>query len=97
MGTSRYCENLPLRQRKRVTRVTSTETTETFMLVFIFIASCSDPGVPKHGQRIGSNFGHGNKVTFVCPPQYSLEGSHSMTCHDGKWTSTLPVCKGILR
>ncbi|XP_073244344.1 sushi, von Willebrand factor type A, EGF and pentraxin domain-containing protein 1-like isoform X3 [Porites lutea] len=56
-------------------------------------ASCSDPGVPKHGQRIGSNFGHGNKVTFVCPPQYSLEGSHSMTCHDGKWTSTLPVCK----
>ncbi|CAH3021429.1 unnamed protein product, partial [Porites evermanni] len=56
-------------------------------------ASCSDPGVPKHGQRIGSNFGHGNKVTFVCPAQYSLEGSHSMTCHEGKWTSTLPVCK----
>ena len=67
------------------------------MLVFIFISSCSDPGVPKHGQRIGSNFGHGNKVTFVCPPQYSLEGSHSMTCHDGKWTSILPVCKGILK
>ncbi|KAM7451141.1 hypothetical protein ABFA07_001207 [Porites harrisoni] len=56
-------------------------------------ASCSDPGVPKHGQRIGSNFGHGNKVTFVCPAQYSLEGSHSMTCQEGKWTSTLPVCK----
>lgn len=56
-------------------------------------ASCPDPGVPSHGRRIGSNFGHGGLVTFVCLKDFNLIGSQSMTCHDGKWSSVVPVCK----
>ena len=59
-------------------------------------ASCSNPGSPEHGYRIGSDFGHGGQVTFLCLPKYSLLGSSTMTCHDGKWSSVLPVCKGII-
>ena len=59
-------------------------------------ASCPDPGVPSHGRRIGSNFGHGGLVTFVCLKDFNLLGSQSMTCHDGKWSSVVPVCKGNL-
>ena len=33
-------------------------------------------------------------MTFVCFQEFSLEGSQSMTCHDGRWSSVLPVCKG---
>ena len=65
-------------------------------LAFFFLATCSDPGTPKHGRKIGSNFGHGHQVTFMCLSKYSLMGSRSMTCHDGKWSSVLPVCKGII-
>lgn len=59
-----------------------------------FLASCSDPGVPQNGRRIGSNFAHGSKVTFVCFQEFSLAGSQSTTCHDGRWSSVVPVCKG---
>ncbi|XP_044180207.1 sushi, von Willebrand factor type A, EGF and pentraxin domain-containing protein 1-like isoform X4 [Acropora millepora] len=56
-------------------------------------ASCSNPGSPEHGNIIGSDFGHGGQVTFLCLPKYSLSGSATMTCRDGKWSSALPVCK----
>ncbi|XP_068695180.1 sushi, von Willebrand factor type A, EGF and pentraxin domain-containing protein 1-like isoform X3 [Montipora foliosa] len=56
-------------------------------------ASCSNPGIPRHGQRLSSYFGHGSQVTFVCLPKYSLIGRATMTCHDGKWSSLLPICK----
>ncbi|XP_022793899.1 sushi, von Willebrand factor type A, EGF and pentraxin domain-containing protein 1-like, partial [Stylophora pistillata] len=56
-------------------------------------ASCPDPGIPRHGRRIGSNFGHGGQVTFGCLKDFTRLGSQSMTCHDGKWSSVVPVCK----
>jgi len=58
-------------------------------------ATCPDPGVPQHGRRIGSDFAHGKTVAFFCLQDFSLLGSQSMACHDGKWSSVLPVCKGI--
>ncbi|XP_074621677.1 sushi, von Willebrand factor type A, EGF and pentraxin domain-containing protein 1-like isoform X2 [Acropora palmata] len=58
-------------------------------------ASCSNPGSPEHGNIIGSDFGHGGQVTFLCLPKYSLSGSATMTCRDGKWSSALPVCKVV--
>jgi len=61
---------------------------------FDISVSCPDPGVPQDGIRIGSNFAHGRTVTFLCLQDFSLVGSQSMTCHDGKWSTVLPVCKG---
>ncbi|XP_078348081.1 sushi, von Willebrand factor type A, EGF and pentraxin domain-containing protein 1-like isoform X8 [Oculina patagonica] len=60
-------------------------------------ASCPDPGMPQDGRRIGSNFAHGSEVTFVCFQEFSLVGSQSMTCHDGRWSSLVPVCKASCR
>ncbi|PFX33865.1 CUB and sushi domain-containing protein 3 [Stylophora pistillata] len=58
-------------------------------------ASCLDPGIPSHARRIGSNFGHGGQVTFVCLKDFTRLGIQSMTCHDGKWSSIIPVCKAV--
>ena len=56
--------------------------------------SCIDPGTPQNSRRIGSDFRHEKKVTFVCQPTFSMIGFDSLTCLDGAWSHKLPVCSG---
>lgn len=56
--------------------------------------NCADPGFPLNGFTRGSNFQHGEKVTFVCQPGFKLTGITSTTCNDGAWSDKVPVCRG---
>ncbi|XP_068698542.1 uncharacterized protein [Montipora foliosa] len=56
-------------------------------------APCVDPGVPSHGRRLGSHFGHEKTVTFQCNPRYTLVGIEIIRCRDGVWSGHLPQCK----
>lgn len=50
------------------------------------IPCCSDPGIPKNGIRIGSQFSVGSEVNFGCSAGYILRGgSASLTCRYGEW------------
>ncbi|KAI8478628.1 CUB and sushi domain-containing protein 3 [Branchiostoma belcheri] len=57
--------------------------------------SCGDPGVPANGQRQGSRFTFGSRVTFTCDEGYILIGTNQQQCMaDGRWSpSSLPVCQ----
>lgn len=71
----------------------------TNVIVFLFsdqyLATCEDPGVPANGRRIGDRFINGVSVEFTCHENYSLIGSSTIRCLGGRWSSTLPECKGI--
>ena len=60
----------------------------------LFAASCPDPGVPAHGQRVGSSFGHGKHLQFICDSGYWLVGSQLIVCNEGNWSNDIPKCKG---
>ncbi|RWS13910.1 Sushi: von Willebrand factor type A: EGF and pentraxin domain-containing protein 1-like protein, partial [Dinothrombium tinctorium] len=43
-----------------------------------------------NGRRVG------NKVTFACPPGYTLDGAHELVCLDtGQWSHSLPKCQVV--
>ena len=56
--------------------------------------NCADPGAPPNGLRRGNDFQHGKRVIFVCQPDFKLSGVNSITCNDGIWNDTIPVCTG---
>ena len=39
---------------------------------------------------------HGEKLTYDCPPAYTMIGSKTRECDNGRWTNDAPVCKGRL-
>ncbi|XP_070545293.1 uncharacterized protein [Ptychodera flava] len=60
------------------------------------IADCSDPGTPAHGYQIGTpSYQAYTTVSFNCDHGYQLAGAHIITCNDGVWSHTLPVCTGV--
>lgn len=59
-----------------------------------FVASCPDPGIPQNGQRVGSDFGHGKHLQFICDSGYWLLGSQLIVCNEGNWSNEIPKCKG---
>lgn len=56
---------------------------------------CGDPGVPKHGKKwVGSTF-LGSVVKYTCHKGWVLVGRALRVCRgDGRWSGTLPYCKG---
>ena len=64
--------------------------------VLEILAVCNDPGLITHGKKDGNDFSHGKHVKYKCDGNYSLEGNHQLTCHDGQWNSDPPLCKGKL-
>ena len=63
-------------------------------MLSIILASCQSPGDIDHGVKIGSDYGHGKTVQYVCDAEYTLEGQKTLTCNDGKWNFDPPLCKG---
>ena len=59
-------------------------------------ASCTDPGKPRNGERIGTNFAHEDHVQFLCNPGFWLVGSQLIACNEGIWSNDIPKCKGIV-
>ena len=39
---------------------------------------------------------HGEKITYGCLRDYTMIGSETQECDNGRWTSDVPVCKGRL-
>lgn len=65
----------------------------TISIFFLFhSAPCKNPGNPKGGQLIGTNFRHGKVVSFRCPPSRKIRGPRKITCHDGTWSNKKPQC-----
>ncbi|XP_071506105.1 complement factor H-like [Diadema antillarum] len=56
--------------------------------------NCDDPDDPANGSAefIPPNY-HGDKVTFGCDTDYTLDGDHYHTCQDGSWSGETPECK----
>ena len=59
------------------------------------LATCEDPGVPENGIRRGNTFIDGDSVKYFCNRNYSLIGSSVIRCVKGKWSSAVPICKGM--
>ena len=50
-------------------------------LICNFSESCTDPGNPQNGRRIGFDFRHGKKVSFTCQANFKLTGTVRITEH----------------
>lgn len=63
------------------------------------VITCSDPGIPANGLRIGDEATVGQNVTFMCHPGYMMIGEDkavSRTCtRNGTWSGTMPACQGM--
>ena len=61
---------------------------------------CHHPGVTRHGSvkqersRIGNQFQHGGYIIYQCKPQYSMVGDAMLRCNNGRWSKSVPQCKG---
>lgn len=56
---------------------------------------CNRPQIPKHGERIGSQFGVDSKVYFICDEGFALHGAVMLKCLKNKtWSTEAPTCKG---
>ena len=67
----------------------------SFFFYFAFLASCSDPGTPLHGETIGSAFEHDSVVNFQCLSNRVLDGAPRMKCNNGQWDAQRPTCRGL--
>ncbi len=56
-------------------------------------ANCVDPGTPENGAQSGS-YGNGGVVTYTCDSAFSLVGASAITCSDGSWSNSVPICEG---
>ncbi|KAJ8038243.1 Sushi, von Willebrand factor type A, EGF and pentraxin domain-containing protein 1 [Holothuria leucospilota] len=58
--------------------------------------SCPDPGVPRDGIKIGSDYSYDEIVSYECNTRYILEGESSIRCQaNGTWNATRPTCRLI--
>uniref|UniRef100_A0A8D0BPV5 CUB and Sushi multiple domains 1 n=1 Tax=Salvator merianae TaxID=96440 RepID=A0A8D0BPV5_SALMN len=54
---------------------------------------CGDPGIPSYGKRTGSNFLHGDTLTFECQAAFELVGERMITCQqNNQWSGNKPSC-----
>ena len=62
-----------------------------------FVGSCTDPGTPTNGRRIGT-FTVGSTVQYECSSGYELYGTTSITCgNSGQWNASVSTCsQGLL-
>ncbi|XP_078348103.1 sushi, von Willebrand factor type A, EGF and pentraxin domain-containing protein 1-like isoform X1 [Oculina patagonica] len=58
-------------------------------------APCSNPGAPLNGNIQGGDFKHNSWVTFVCNPNYQLDGKKQIQCKDGTWSGSVPNCIAV--
>lgn len=55
---------------------------------------CTDPGIPEHCDRTGSDFFIGGRLSFKCHSGFVLVGSEFRVCQsDGNFNGVQPVCK----
>ncbi len=59
-----------------------------------FLAPCPPPVAPVNGFVFGDNHQHHSSVQFFCKKGFTLRGSASSQCFDGKWDSSIPHCEG---
>ena len=58
------------------------------------MVSCSDPGIPDHGNRDGDVFTYGSQAVFTCSTGYNLQGEAVSMCQaDGSWSDATPICQ----
>ena len=68
---------------------------------FLFAARCRFSGKPLKGyvikgpRVIGEMIKHGEKITYDCFASYTMEGSSTQECDNGRWTNDVPKCKGL--
>ena len=58
-------------------------------------ATCSDLMSPANGILVMSGNYEGAIANFSCEAGYNLKGEAILTCVDGQWKSTTPVCEII--
>ena len=57
------------------------------------IISCSNPGTPSNGYKIGSVYSYNSSILFSCNTGYNLIGSSVLTClANGSWDIDAPSC-----
>nr|XP_058966491.1 CUB and sushi domain-containing protein 1-like [Pocillopora verrucosa] len=62
-------------------------------------ARCRFSGKPLKGyvikgpRVIGEMIKHGEKITYDCFASYTMEGSSTQECDNGRWTNDVPKCK----
>ena len=74
---------------------------DSYCFDFFFVARCRFSRKPLRGyvikgpRVIGEMIKHGGKITYACPASYTIEGSSTQECDNGRWTSDVPKCKGL--
>ncbi|XP_031556151.1 CUB and sushi domain-containing protein 3-like isoform X2 [Actinia tenebrosa] len=64
----------------------------------VCLAPCRDPGIPIGGHRYQHSFLHNSIVRFSCNSGWTMDGSHTIRCTDGRWDHDSPTCnKACLR
>ncbi|XP_060063967.1 sushi, von Willebrand factor type A, EGF and pentraxin domain-containing protein 1-like [Ylistrum balloti] len=65
---------------------------------------CPDPGRPRGGSFVGTDFSLGGTVQFYCDdPELEVVGNSQLECVSAPdnssliWNSTLPICKDVIR
>lgn len=70
-----------------------------YLCLSMVVITCSDPGIPANGLRLGDDVTVGQNVTFTCQPGFVMmggEGATSRTCtNNGTWSGTMPACQGM--
>ena len=67
----------------------------TVLIMLILTVPCHNLTAPANGFLVMSGNYEGDTATFSCEPGYDLNGEAILTCVDGQWSSTTPVCEII--
>jgi len=66
------------------------------LCLFITLATCPTITAPTNGQCQSCNGIAGQLILFTCDDQYTLIGSHNITClSNGHWSAPTPTCTGL--
>ena len=59
------------------------------------LVDCGDPGNIRSGQKTGTNYKFGGKVSYICNNGFQLSGSQIRFCQaSGSWSGSTPECVG---